>query len=49
MREVNHNPDPLIQVGLLLNASRPIEATTPFFLWVNGLRVNPQTILCTSN
>jgi len=20
-------------VGLLLNASRPIEATTPFFLW----------------
>jgi len=33
MKEVNRNPDPLIQVGLLLNASRPIEATTVFFLW----------------
>jgi hypothetical protein len=31
--EVNGSSDPLTQVGLLLNTSRPIEATTPFFLW----------------
>lgn len=31
--EVNGSSDLLTQVGLLLNASRPIEATTPFFLW----------------
>jgi class 3 adenylate cyclase/energy-coupling factor transporter ATP-binding protein EcfA2 len=31
--QANGRADPLSQVGLLLNASRPIEATTPFFLW----------------